>query len=107
IDPGASTIRSAPLNSPQLPVTDLAAHRGDGIFETVLVRVDPATREPTVVSRERHFARFHSSASALDLPEPDRRLWRQAVDTVVAETIKANPGVTEFAVRYSLSRGTD
>lgn len=107
IDPGTSTIKSAPLDSPQLPVTDLAAHRGDGIFETVLVRVDPSTHEPTIVSRERHFARFHSSASALDLPEPDRRLWRQAVDTVVAETIKANPGITEFAVRYSLSRGSD
>ena len=105
IDPGTATITSAPLDSPQLPVTDLSAHRGDGVFETVLVHVDPTTKEPTVVSRERHFARFHSSASALDLPEPDRRLWRQAVDTVVAETIAANPGITEFGVRYSLSRG--
>lgn len=107
IDPGTSTVTTADLASPQLPVTDLAAHRGDGIFETVLVRVNPDTREATVVSRERHFARFHSSASALDLPEPDRKLWRQAVDRLIAEAIAANPGTTEFAVRYTLSRGGD
>ena len=103
IDPTASTIEPADLAAPQLPVTDLSAHRGDGIFETVLVTASASTR--TVVSRERHFARFCASASALELPEPDRELWDRAVEAVIAEVVAADPSIAEFGVRYAMSRG--
>ncbi|WP_413333046.1 aminotransferase class IV [Brevibacterium sp. GP-SGM9] len=103
IDPTASTIEPADLAAAQLPVTDLSAHRGDGIFETVLVTASASTR--TVVSRERHFARFCASASALELPEPDPDLWDRAVEAVIAEVVAADPSIVEFGVRYAMSRG--
>ncbi|MGO2859634.1 MAG: aminotransferase class IV [Brevibacterium sp.] len=103
IDPTASTIEPADLSAAQLPVTDLSAHRGDGIFETVLVTSSANTR--TVVSRERHFARFCASASALELPEPDPELWDRAVEAVIAEVVAADPSIAEFGVRYAMSRG--
>lgn len=124
IDPAASAVEAAELDAPQLPVTDLSAHRGDGIFETVLVRVGDtaavgstshdsvtagSTRrdsDVTVVSRVRHFERFCASASALGLPEPDPELWNRALDTVIANVREANPGITEFGVRYACSRGS-
>ncbi|MDN6373656.1 MAG: aminotransferase PabC, partial [Brevibacterium aurantiacum] len=53
IDPAASTVEVSELSAPQLPVTDLSAHRGDGIFETVLVSLSGSG--VTVVNRERHF----------------------------------------------------
>src|SRR5699024_11811552 len=67
VDPATSTYGLTELTAAQLPVTDLSAHRGDGIFETVLVILQG--NEPTIVSRDRHFRRFCDSASALDLPE--------------------------------------
>ncbi|WP_309133110.1 aminodeoxychorismate lyase [Brevibacterium sp.] len=107
IDPTAAAVELADLTLPQLPVDDLSAHRGDGIFETVLVRVDESSDDATVVSRERHFARFRTSASALDLPDPDPELWDRALDTVIAEVRATQPERVEFGVRYSFSRGLD
>ena len=138
IDPADSSVEAAALDAPQLPVTDLSAHRGDGIFETVLVRVTDSAisgsassssttlgstdgtgtagpvaagttthdTDVTVVSRVRHFERFCASASALGLPEPDPELWNRALDTVIANMREANPGITEFGVRYACSRGS-
>lgn len=104
IDPAASTVEVSDLGAPQLPVTDLSAHRGDGIFETVLVGLGDS--DVTVVNRDRHFARFRSSASALGLPDPDPELWDRALEAVIAEVRAADPSITEFGVRYALSRGT-
>lgn len=103
IDPATSTVELTDLGAAQLPVTDLSAHRGDGIFETMLVAVHE--HGTTVVSRERHFARFRSSASALDLPDPDPQLWDRAIATVIAEVTTADPTNTEFGIRYAMSRG--
>ncbi|MDN5737183.1 aminotransferase class IV [Brevibacterium sp. BDJS002] len=103
IDPAASTVEVADFGAPQLPVTDLSAHRGDGIFETVLVRIGDGV---TVVSRDRHFTRFCASASALGLPDPEPELWDRGLDTVIAEVRAADPSLAEFGVRYALSRGT-
>ncbi|RBP67070.1 4-amino-4-deoxychorismate lyase [Brevibacterium sanguinis] len=107
IDPSASSLELADLGSAQLPVDDLSAHRGDGIFETVLVRVDEPSGDAVVVARDRHFARFRDSASALDLPDPDPALWNRALDTVIAEVRAQDPESREFGVRYTFSRGLD
>ncbi|MDN5806695.1 MAG: aminotransferase class IV [Brevibacterium sp.] len=104
IDPAASTVEVSELSAPQLPVTDLSAHRGDGIFETVLVSLSGSG--VTVVNRERHFTRFCSSASALGLPDPDPGLWDRALEAVIAKVRGNDPTITEFGVRYALSRGT-
>ncbi|MDN6747195.1 MAG: aminotransferase class IV, partial [Brevibacterium sp.] len=60
----------------------------------------------TVVNRERHFTRFCSSASALGLPDPDPGLWDRALEAVIAKVRGNDPTITEFGVRYALSRGT-
>ena len=103
VNPATGTFELTDLRSAQLPVTDLSAHRGDGIFETVLVSV--GAHGTTVVSRERHFTRFRASASALDLPDPDQGLWDRVIDSLIAEVAAADPENVEFGIRYALSRG--
>ena len=103
VDPEAGTFELTDLRAAQLPVTDLSAHRGDGIFETVLVSM--GAHGATVVSRERHFTRFRASASALDLPDPDQGLWDRVIDSLIAEVAAADPENVEFGIRYALSRG--
>ena len=103
VDPDAATFELTDLRAAQLPVTDLSAHRGDGIFETVLV--NRGAHGATVVSRERHFTRFRASASALDLPDPDQGLWDRVIDSLIAEVAAADPENVEFGIRYALSRG--
>lgn len=103
VDPTTGTFEITDLRAAQLPVTDLSAHRGDGIFETVLVSV--GAHGATVVSRERHFTRFRASASALDLPDPDQGLWDRVIDSLIAEVAAADPENVEFGIRYALSRG--
>ncbi|GAA1509953.1 aminotransferase class IV [Brevibacterium permense] len=103
VDPTTGTFELTDLGAAQLPVTDLSAHRGDGIFETVLVGM--GEHGATVVSRERHFTRFRASASALDLPDPDQGLWDRVIDSLIAEVAAADPENVEFGIRYALSRG--
>jgi len=103
VDPTEATFELTDLRAAQLPVTDLSAHRGDGIFETVLVSV--GAHGATVVSRERHFTRFRASASALNLPDPDQGLWDRVIDSLIAEVAAADPENVEFGIRYALSRG--
>lgn len=81
-----------------LPVTDLSATRGDGVFETVLV-VDG-----TPQALEEHLDRFARSAALLDLPEPSRDLWRRAVLTAAAELGVLRP---RAAIKFVLSRGDE
>ena len=63
--------------TPLLHADDLAAVRGDGIFETLLVRDGRACLV------ESHLQRLTQSAKLMDLPEPDlpaggaRSTWRR------------------------------
>ena len=118
IDVTAGTVRTARLEEAQFPVEDLAIHRGEGIFETVLVSVDrtaPAdgtngagTARTRIHSEEPHFERFRASAAMLELPDPPRALFDEAVAAVIAEVVAgSDQSVTEFSVRYALSRGLD
>lgn len=94
-DPGA----------PLLAADDLAAVRGDGIFETLLVR-DGVVREERA-----HLDRMARSAAALGLPEPDRDAWRRCIAMVRAQwarTAGAEAGAApELVVRLLLSRGRE
>src|ERR1035437_8195511 len=80
---------------PLLTADDLAAVRGDGVFETLLVR-DGAAREEGP-----HLARLARSAAMLDLPEPDLDRWRGCIAAVVEHWV----GKDDFALRLILSRG--
>lgn len=84
-------------DAPLLRADDLAAVRGDGIFETVLVRDGAAC----VI--ERHLARFANSASMLDLPRPDLDAWRSVIAVALNEWGAERDG----AMRLVLSRGRE
>ena len=59
---------------PLLFADDLAAVRGDGVFETLLVRDGRACLV------ESHLRRLAQSAKMMDLPEPDLPAWRNAAE---------------------------
>ncbi|MFF0814818.1 aminodeoxychorismate lyase [Rhodococcus sp. NPDC003318] len=84
-------------DAPLLRADDLAAVRGDGVFETVLIR-DGA---PCTI--ELHLARLCNSAAALDLPAPDVEAWRIAIAIAIDEW-GAN---REGAMRLVYSRGRE
>jgi 4-amino-4-deoxychorismate lyase len=95
--PGEPAFRLVPATSAQLPVTDVAVTRGDGIFETA------AVRNGIVQSAERHLTRLARSAAMLDLPAPDPQVYRAAIAAAVA----ALPDAADAFVKYTLSRGDE
>lgn len=87
-----------PPAAPLLYADDLAAVRGDGAFETLLVRDGRACLV------EPHLQRLTQSAKLMDLPEPDLPRWRTAVETAVREW---NGSAPEGALRLIYSRGRE
>ena len=85
--------------TPLLHADDLAVVRGDGIFETLLVRDGRACLV------EPHLQRLTQSAKLMDLPGPDLAGWRQAID-VAARQWAANSDA-EGALRLIYSRGRE
>ena len=60
--------------APLLFADDLAAVRGDGVFETLLAR----DGRPCLL--DAHLQRFAQSAEMMDLPAPDADAWRRIAD---------------------------
>ncbi|WIM86140.1 aminodeoxychorismate lyase [Candidatus Mycobacterium wuenschmannii] len=88
-----------PPDAPLLFADDLAAVRGDGVFETLLVR------DGRACLIEAHLGRLGHSAKLLDLPEPDLPAWRRAIDIA---TRQWTGGTTdEAAMRLVYSRGRE
>ncbi|OBH05857.1 4-amino-4-deoxychorismate lyase [Mycobacterium sp. E1747] len=88
-----------PPDSPLLHADDLAAVRGDGIFETLLVR----DGRPCLV--ESHLQRFTHSARLMDLPAPDLPSWRAAIDAATRQWVAET--ADEGAMRLIYSRGRE
>jgi 4-amino-4-deoxychorismate lyase len=86
-------------SAPLLYADDLAAVRGDGIFETLLVR----DGRPCLL--EAHLARLTQSARMTDLPAPDLPRWRAAVVAGVERWIA--DGGDEGVLRLVYSRGRE
>jgi 4-amino-4-deoxychorismate lyase len=86
-------------SAPLLYADDLAAVRGDGIFETLLVR----DGRPCLL--EAHLARLTQSARMTDLPVPDLPRWRAAVAAGVEHWIA--DGGDEGVLRLVYSRGRE
>lgn len=84
---------------PLLLADDLAAVRGDGVFETLLVRDGRACLV------EPHLRRLFQSAAMVDLPEPDLAAWRRAIDAAAGHWA-AQTG-DEGALRLVYSRGRE
>jgi 4-amino-4-deoxychorismate lyase len=88
-----------PPETPLLFADDLAAVRGDGVFETLLVRAGGACLV------EAHLGRLTHSAKLLDLPEPDLAAWRHAIDLAARQW--AADSADEGAMRLVYSRGRE
>ena len=88
-----------PPETPLLFADDLAAVRGDGVFETLLVRAGGACLV------EAHLGRLTHSAKLLDLPEPDLAAWRHAIDLAARQW--ASDTADEGAMRLVYSRGRE
>lgn len=88
--------RAAP-DLPLLHADDLAVLRGDGVFETLLVR------DGAVCLLDAHLQRLARSAELMDLPAPDPAQWRDAVATAVRQWTAAGEG----ALRLIYSRGRE
>ncbi|WP_216694296.1 aminodeoxychorismate lyase [Dietzia psychralcaliphila] len=89
--------RVHPAGEPLLLADDLAAVRGDGCFETLLV-VGGRPAKP-----ERHLARLARSASALGLTGPTAEEWGAGIALAAREW---GPG-SEGMLRLVLSRGPE
>ncbi len=76
---------------------DLAATRGDGIFETLSI----GGGHPQAL--EHHLRRFARSAEMLDLPRPDLDTWRAAIHATVAALEPAG----EAWVKIVMTRGVE
>src|SRR4029079_19654166 len=83
-------------DAPLLCADDLAAVRGDGVFETLLVRDGGACLVRA------HLARLTHSARLMDLPARDLTAWRSAIDKAAAEW--AGSTTSEGALRLVYSR---
>lgn len=84
-------------NMPLVHADDFGVLRGDGVFETLLVR------EGEALAVELHLARLASSAEATGLPEPDRDQWRLAAELAAEEWGTDREG----ALRLVYTRGRD
>ena len=85
--------------TPLLHADDLGVVRGDGIFETLLVRDGGACLV------EPHLQRLTQSAKLSDLPPPDLPSWRHAIDVATKQWTAAT--ADEGALRLIYSRGRE
>ena len=84
---------------PLLYADDLAAVRGDGVFETLLVRAGGACLV------EVHLQRLVQSAAMADLPAPRVQTWRRAIEAAVSRWIARTDA--EAVLRLVYSRGRE
>ncbi len=100
--PGVVVTLDGVLHDPAAPLLfadDLAAVRGDGIFETLLVR------DGLPCLLESHLGRLTQSARMTELPAPDLPRWRAAVAAGVERWIADGGG--EGVLRLVYSRGRE
>jgi 4-amino-4-deoxychorismate lyase len=101
-EPGIVVTLDGQLRDPQAPLLhadDLAAVRGDGIFESLLVR------DGLPCLLEAHLGRLTQSARLMDLPEPDLGRWRAAVAAAASAWTERGGG--EGVLRLICSRGRE
>ncbi|GAA4190467.1 aminodeoxychorismate lyase [Gryllotalpicola kribbensis] len=92
-----STVRRVPADEPIVRGTDLAATRGDGVFETLGVL------EGCPQAVDAHFWRLANSAGLLELPAPNLEQWRVAMRLAGA----ALPIDRQGGIKLVLSRGVE
>ena len=79
VEPFGGSVRRHMPSLPLVHWDDAVVTRGDGIFESLLVRDGKAA------NFQRHAERFAQSARALDLPEPPMHKWEEATQLAIAD----------------------
>ncbi|KAB1503000.1 aminodeoxychorismate lyase [Corynebacterium sp. 320] len=106
---GTDTPHFVDADAPFIYSDDLAAVRGDGIFETLMLR------DGDVKNVELHFHRFVNSSAMLDLDAPDRETWLKATELAAEEFTRrveqarahGEDVPNEAALRWVYSRGRE
>lgn len=88
-------------DAPFLHADDLAAVRGDGIFETLLVRAG----RPRCVRL--HLERLARSAAAMELGTPDLDEWRGVIEAATQAWVEKHGSAGEALLRLVYSRGRE
>ena len=104
VEPFGGSIRRQNAQTPHVFWDDAAVTRGDGVFETVLVRGGEARN----VSK--HLARFRRSAEAMGLPDPGGEQWLKATAEAIADFARergAEPGEVEAKCVWTMTRGRE
>jgi 4-amino-4-deoxychorismate lyase len=87
-----------PPGTPLLFADDLAAVRGDGVFETLLVR------DGRACLIDAHLGRLSHSAKLIDLPKPDLSAWRHAIDLATKQWVGDTSDEAMMRLVYSRGR---
>ncbi|KKO78748.1 4-amino-4-deoxychorismate lyase [Corynebacterium striatum] len=98
VEPYGGSVRK---HLPSLPLVywdDAAVTRGDGIFESLLIRDGKAA------NLARHGQRFINSALALELPEPQLEKWEEATNLAIADYFGPD-GQGEAKCTWTYTRG--
>lgn len=102
-EPAEDGIHAVDPREPIIRATDLGVTRGDGVFETAVVRGG----RPQAL--EAHLARLERSAQLLGLPAPRHELWARAVRRAAAEV--SRPGVLRdgeiASIKFAMTRGDE
>ena len=104
VEPFGGSIRRQNAQTPHVFWDDAAVTRGDGVFETVLVRGGEARN----VSK--HLARFRRSAEAMGLPDPGGEQWLKATAEAIADYARergAESGEVEAKCVWTMTRGRE
>lgn len=105
IEPYGGSIRRHNAALPMVFGDDAAVTRGDGVFETLLIR------HGKPLNLDRHLARFRDSASLMNLPDPAKARWVEATQQAVDEWSRLNessPGrVGDAQCVWTYSRGRE
>lgn len=104
VEPFGGSIRRQNAQTPHVFWDDAAVTRGDGVFETVLVRGG----EPRNV--DKHLARFRRSAEAMGLPDPGGEQWLKATAEAIGDYVRergAEPADVEAKCVWTMTRGRE
>ncbi|MBC3186951.1 aminodeoxychorismate lyase [Corynebacterium sp. zg-331] len=99
LEPFGGSLRRHNPSLPFLFWDDAAVTRGDGVFETFLVR------RGRVCNEQRHARRFAASARALGLPAPDLDYWRGATREALAAWVAEHGEDAEGTCVWTYSHG--
>ncbi|WP_144792345.1 aminodeoxychorismate lyase [Corynebacterium singulare] len=102
VEPFGGSVRRHMPSLPLVHWDDAAVTRGDGIFESLLVRDGKAA------NFQRHAERFAQSARALDLPEPPIHKWEKATQLAITDfcgPVTDGQPVPEAKCTWTYTRG--